>query len=77
MLSAIKDFFESEGIYNVGFNQIFTASHDNNITNLISKETKIPTMQLEINKYYRNTEDMKNMLKLITALENIIYFLSK
>ena len=53
-------------------NTIFPASRETTVSSFISKECKIPTIQIEVNKELRNIDDIKNISLLINALENIV-----
>ncbi|MFA5603959.1 MAG: hypothetical protein WDA12_03855 [Bacilli bacterium] len=68
----IKTIFEKQEIRNIGFDQIFTAKGTRTITKNTSLKTKIPSVQMEINKLYRDVENPENIIKLINALENIV-----
>ncbi|MDD2180872.1 MAG: hypothetical protein PHW32_00705 [Bacilli bacterium] len=70
----IKLFFEEQGIMNVGFNQLFPASFQRTVTKTTSTLTKIPAVQIEINRIYRDVDYPQNLIKLITSFENLISF---
>ena len=53
-------------------NTIFSASRETTVSNFISNECKIPTIQIEINKELRDMDNPKNISLLISALENMI-----
>lgn len=53
-------------------NTIFSASRNTTVSRFISKECKIPTIQIEINKELRNIDNPKNISLLINALENML-----
>lgn len=58
-------------------NTIFSASREATVSNFISKECKIPTIQIEINKELRDMDNPKNVSLLISALENMIKNISE
>ena len=58
-------------------NTIFSASRETTVSVFISKECKIPTIQIEINKELRNMDNPKNLSLLINSLEKVIEELSK
>ena len=53
-------------------NTIFPASRNTTVSAFISKEWKIPTIQIEINKELRDIDNLKNVSLLINSLENIV-----
>ena len=53
-------------------NTIFSASRETTVSAFISKECKIPTIQIEINKELRNIDNPENLSLLINALENVV-----
>jgi len=53
-------------------NTIFSASRETTVSNFISKECKIPTIQVEINKELRDIDNPKNLSLLINVLEKMI-----
>ena len=53
-------------------NNIFTAGKTNTITKFICDNTNCSSLQLEINRTYRNIEDEKNLNVLLVGLKNII-----
>ena len=53
-------------------NTIFSASRETTVSNFISKECKIPAIQIEINKELRDMDNLKNVSLLINALERMI-----
>ena len=57
-------------------NTIFSASRETTVSIFISKECKIPTIQIEINKELRDMDNIKNLSLLINALEKVIKNLS-
>lgn len=58
-------------------NVLFPASRETTVSNFISKECKIPTIQIEINKELRDMNNSKNLSLLINSLENMIEELLK
>jgi 1-deoxy-D-xylulose 5-phosphate reductoisomerase len=58
-------------------NTIFSASRETTVSSFISKECKIPTIQIEINKELRDKDNLKNLSLLINSLEKVIEKLSK
>ena len=53
-------------------NTIFSASRETTVSAFISKECKIPTIQIEINKELRDINNIKNLSLLINSFENMI-----
>ena len=53
-------------------NTIFSASRNTTVSNFISKECKIPTIQIEINKELRDEDNLNNLSLLINSLENVV-----
>jgi len=53
-------------------NTIFPASRSTTVSNFISKECIIPTIQIEINKELRDMDNQKNIPLLVNALEKMI-----
>ena len=53
-------------------NTIFSASRETTVSTFISKECKIPIIQIEINKELRDIDNPKNISLLINALETMI-----
>ena len=53
-------------------NTIFPASRDTTVSAFISRECKIPTIQIEINKELRDMDNLKNISLLINSLENTL-----
>ncbi len=53
-------------------NTIFSASRETTVSAFISKECKIPTIQIEINKELRDMNNIKNLSLLINSFENMI-----
>lgn len=53
-------------------NTIFSASRETTVSNFISKECKIPTIQIEINKELRDMDNSENLSLLINSLENML-----
>ena len=58
-------------------NIIFSASRETTVSAFISKECKIHTIQIEINKELRDMDNPKNLSLLINSLEKVIEELSK
>ena len=58
-------------------NTIFSASRETTVSAFISKECKIPTIQIEINKKLRDMDNQKNLSLLINSLENMVKSLLK
>ena len=58
-------------------NSIFSASRETTVSAFISKECKIPTIQVEINKELRDMDNLKNLSLLINSIENMLQELSK
>lgn len=53
-------------------NTIFSASRETTVSAFISKECKIPTIQIEINKELRDMDNPKNLSLLINLFENMV-----
>lgn len=53
-------------------NTTFPASRETIVSNFISKECKIPTIQVEINKELRDIDNPKNIQLLVNSLVNMI-----
>ena len=58
-------------------NTIFPASKETTISAFVSKEYKIPTIQIEINKELRDINNLKNISLLINSLEIVVKELLK
>lgn len=58
-------------------NTLFSAIRETTVSVFISKECKIPTIQIEINKELRDISNSKNISLLINALERMIENISK
>jgi hypothetical protein len=58
-------------------NVLFPASRETTVSAFISKECKIPTIQIEINKELRDMNNPKKLSLLINSLENMIEELLK
>ena len=61
----------------ITINTIFPAQRETTVSNFISKECKIPTVQIEINRELRNIDNPKNLSLLINSLEMMIRNLNK
>ncbi len=61
----------------ITINTIFPAQRETTVSNFISKECKIPTIQIEINKELRDMDNPKNLSLLINSLEMMIRNLNK
>ena len=53
-------------------NTLFKADRETIVSNFISKECKIPTIQIEINKELRDINNSNNLSLLINGLENML-----
>ena len=53
-------------------NTIFSASRETTVSAFISKECKIPSIQIEINKELRDMDNSKNLSLLVISLENLV-----
>ena len=53
-------------------NTIFSASREATVSAFISKECKIPTIRIEINKELRDMDNLKILSLLINSLENMV-----
>lgn len=53
-------------------NTIFPASRNTTVSAFISKECRIPTIQIEINKELRDIDNPKTLWALVDALENLV-----
>ena len=62
---------EKYGI-NATVDKIFKASTQHTISNTIARKTKIPCMQIEIAKKYRNIEEFDNIKKILDFLEEFL-----
>ena len=47
----------------------FSASRETTVSNFVSKECKIPTIQIEINKELRDMDNLKSLSLLVNSLE--------
>ena len=61
----------------ITINTIFPANRETTVSNFISKDCKIPTLQIEINKELRDMDNLRNLSLLINALENMVQNLVK
>ena len=61
----------------ITINTIFPAQRETTVSNFISKECKIPTVQIEINRELRNIDNPKNLSLLINSLEMMTRNLNK
>ena len=69
--NSLKIFIKHTG-KSITKNTIFTANRETTVSAFISKECKIPAIQIEINNDLRNMDNYKNLSMLINALENMI-----
>ena len=58
-------------------NTIFSANRETTVSSFISKECKIPTIQIEINKELRDNDNLKNLWLLVNSLEKMVEELLK
>ena len=56
----------------ITINTIFPAQRETTVSNFISKECKIPTIQIEINKDLRSIDKINNLSLLLNSLETMI-----
>lgn len=75
IINEIVNIFNKNGIKNIKTNHNFPASHTGTVTNYALNVLAVPSVQLEINKKYRDPENQEQYLKLISSLKSIIYFL--
>lgn len=57
-------------------NIVFSVSNPNTVTNYISQVVGIPSIQIEINKLYRDINNEERLTRLISALERILGIMS-
>jgi hypothetical protein len=72
LIELIRVIMTKNNIFNVKHNSVFAASYHNTITNYTHLNTGIPCLQIEINKKFRNIEDVENVNNIFTALKEII-----
>lgn len=73
-IEQIKMIFQSYGLIHVGVNDTFPASHKGTITSFCYEELKVPSVQMEINRKFRNPEqNIDSYHQLICALTDIIF----
>lgn len=72
ILDEFVDIFHNNGVMKIGIDKKFKANTLHTISNYIATKTKIPCMQIEITKKYRNIEDIKNMNKVIKSIIELI-----
>lgn len=60
------------GIYKIGIDKKFKASTLHTITKTVATNTKIPCMQIELTRKYRNIEDFEKMKKIIDIMVELI-----
>ena len=73
---SLKSYIQRTG-KSITKNTIFSASRETTVSAFISKECKIPTIQVEINKELRDMDNLKNLSLLINSMENLLHELSK
>jgi len=73
---SLKSYIQRTG-KSITKNSIFSASRETTVSAFISKECKIPTIQVEINKELRDMDNLKNLSLLINSIENMLQELSK
>ncbi len=61
----------------ITINTIFPANRETTVSNFISKNCNIQTIQIEINKELRDKNNSKNLSLLINSIENLIKDLKK
>ena len=73
---SLKSYIQHTG-KSITKNTVFSASRKTTVSAFISKECKIPTIQIEINKELRDMDNLKNLSLLINSLENMLKSLVK
>ena len=68
---SLKSYIQHTG-KSITKNTIFLASRETTVSAFISRECKIPTIQVEINKELRDMDNPKNLSLLINGLENML-----
>ena len=76
MNDSLKSYIQHTG-RKITQNTIFPASRSTTVSNFISKECIIPTIQIEINKELRNINNLKSLSLLVNSLENTVKSLIK
>lgn len=71
-LHEIIQIFHNNGILNVLHNHTFAASHPGTITSYAAKELLVQSIQIEINRNYRNPNEPHLFQRTILSLEQII-----
>lgn len=71
-LQRMISLFEQQGINDVVVDEVFTASNIATVTNYIHNQCSIDCVQVEINRVYRDLEDMAHTEKMVNALQKII-----
>jgi hypothetical protein len=68
---SLKSYIQHTG-KSITKNTIFLAGRETTVSSFISRECKIPTIQIEINKELRSMDNPKNLSLLINGLENML-----
>ena len=76
-LKILKETLEEFKINDVVTDKIFRAHSDRTICKTISNRTKIPCIELEIARKYRNIEDFTQIKKMIKAIKESIIRINK
>lgn len=71
-LQRMVSLLEEQGINNVVVDEVFTASNIATVSNYIHKQCMIDCVQIEINRRYRDLENMELTEKVVKALQKII-----
>ena len=71
-LKRMVTLFEEQGITDVVVDEVFTAKNIATVTNYIHKQCDIDCVQIEINRSYRDLENMASTEKMVKALQKII-----
>ena len=71
-LKRMVSIFEEHGITDVVVDEVFTAKNTATVTNYIHTQCDIDCVQIEINRSYRDLENMASTKKMVKALQKII-----
>lgn len=75
-VTAIEEIFKSNHIMNVKQNDSFPAEHPGTITNYVSQCLSVPSIQMEINRSYRDPDDEVGLQRILDSLQQIIMYLA-
>lgn len=74
--ASLEQYLKEDGKV-ISNNSVFAASNPNTVTYYVSCEAKIPCIQLEINRLYRDPEQKERFMSLVEGFEKAIRLLGK